>query len=184
MILGNGMLLYVSSRAGAIFFVTGPVITIPSACLGDATKSIPNLPMSKFTFEQAFNSISHPLQPPADTCLNFKERPKSLLISALAATAFSSKSAYLSPGFTINFSRESAAIWWDDEISISAFLHWRAHSPQNTHFPISIDTGPVLRAPVGHTLSPSKSSVLHFASITGNPRKAGFKTAFLTSGIA
>ena len=70
-----------------MFSDIGPVITKPSACLGDATKSIPNLPISKLQFEQAFNSISQPLQPPAETCLNFKDLPKTLTISFLTSTA-------------------------------------------------------------------------------------------------
>ena len=66
-ILGSGVDRKVSSSAFAIFLVTGPVITTPSAWRGEATKSIPYLPMSKFALEQALSSISHELQPPAET---------------------------------------------------------------------------------------------------------------------
>ena len=65
----------------------GPVITSPSAWRGEATKSIPNLPISKLTFDAAFNSISHPLQPPAETCLNFRDLEKTDVISFLTSTA-------------------------------------------------------------------------------------------------
>src|SRR5262250_3189533 len=72
---GAGTAAYVSSNADRIFSVTGPVITTPSACRGEATNWMPNRPRSKTTVLSTFRSDSQALQPPADTCRNLSDRP-------------------------------------------------------------------------------------------------------------
>lgn len=82
----------------------GPVTTIPSACLGEDTNSIPNRPISKFALEQAFNSIPQELHPPAETCLNFSEG-NVFLINSVDFIGFNSP-------FGIKFFRDVEPILW------------------------------------------------------------------------
>jgi hypothetical protein len=81
---GSGMASQAICKASCMFLVNGPVATSASACLGDATHSIPNRWISKFTFAAALSSNSHPLHPPADTCRIFNERPKIFVNAAEA----------------------------------------------------------------------------------------------------
>ena len=59
-----------------MFSGTGPVISKPSACLGEATNWIPNRPRSHPTVPRTLVSASQALQPPALTCRSLSERPK------------------------------------------------------------------------------------------------------------
>ena len=70
---GPGRAAHVFSRASAMFSLTGPVINNASACRGDATNWIPNLPMSHAGVPSTFESASHALHPAAETCRSFKD---------------------------------------------------------------------------------------------------------------
>jgi len=72
-IFGSGMASYVFKSAVSMFFVTGPVTNSPSACLGEATNCIPNLPISQPIVLRTFVSASQALHPPALTSLNFRD---------------------------------------------------------------------------------------------------------------
>src|SRR5260370_22446848 len=57
--------------------VTGPVMSSPSACRGEATYWMPKRPRSKTGVESTFTSDSQPLHPPALTTRSFSDRPNS-----------------------------------------------------------------------------------------------------------
>ena len=60
-----------------MFSLTGPVMTKPSACRGEATNWMPNRPRSKTTVPSTFRSASHAPDPPALTWRSLSDRPKS-----------------------------------------------------------------------------------------------------------
>ena len=130
----------------------GPVMSMPSAWRGEATMSIPKRPMSKLAFPQALSSHSHPLQPAADTCRSFNDEPKIFLISfrASIAPARYSSCAFRSVHDEI-FPRSRRRSCEDVEKVIVFSGHRRSQSPQNTHFPRSIESGLCEMAPTGQT---------------------------------
>lgn len=165
-----------------MFSDTGPVTIIPSAWRGEGAMSIPNLPISKFTFEQAFNSISQALHPPADTDRSFKDRPKNFFRSFRVWTAVFSYDFKSVCIFTISFSRDVDDILYRFVNFISFFLQAFSQSAQNMHLPISMDKGVDFTAPVGQT----DSTVLSADSVAiyGMPLNISFIFAVLMSGIA
>jgi hypothetical protein len=104
---------------------TGPVIRTPSACRGDATNWIPNLPRSQASVLGTFVSASQALPPAALTCRSLRERPK-------GSRAFSSRAAgggAAGPS-TMNPSRARAARRCSRVNAIAPAGHAGTHAPQ------------------------------------------------------
>lgn len=132
-----------------MFFVIGPVRTMPSACRGEAVNSMPNRPMSKLTFPQAANSASQALQPPAETWRSLRERPKSRTISVRVSTAVPANSSGVCPAATISPSLRDEAKRCPAEKRMTPAEQAFSHCPQKTHLPRSRRSGWRRRAPVG-----------------------------------
>src|SRR5574341_364062 len=83
--LGSGIARYVFLRASSICLETGPLTRSASACLGDTTKSIPNLWMSYIGLVSAVHSHSQALHDPASTCLILRDLPNTFDILSRSA---------------------------------------------------------------------------------------------------
>ena len=77
-IFGSGTASQVFFKASSMFFVTGPVMSRPSAWRGDATNWMPKRPRSQPMVPSTLVSASQAPQPPALTWRRRSERPKSL----------------------------------------------------------------------------------------------------------
>src|SRR5229473_3264368 len=86
-ILGGGIASQVFFSARRMFSVTGPVMSSPSACRGEATNWMPKRAKSKTGVPSTFTSDSQPLQPPALTTRSFSDRPKRRRVRRLRCAA-------------------------------------------------------------------------------------------------
>src|SRR6266446_2523948 len=168
-IFGGGTASHVFFKASRMFSVTGPVISRPSACRGEATYWIPKRPRSKTGVPSTLTSALQALQSPALTTRSLSDLPKRRrsFCSSAAARGYSS-----GPRST-RASRVLAARRYSVVKAMAPSGQAWTQSGQNRQRPRS-RRNPSLAdiAPVGHAstqaLQPSEQRE---GSSTGSPRK-------------
>src|SRR5262249_2546536 len=151
-----------------MFAVTGPVISRPSACRGDATNWRPKRPRSKTIVPRTLTSASQALQPPALTTRSFSERPNSRRSRSSSACDRATNGPRVSSSPRVRAANRYSCEW-----TMAPSGHACTHSGQKRQRPRSTRSPPSwARAPVGHaSMHASHPSGHLVGSTTGNPRK-------------
>src|SRR5712692_1724412 len=168
-ILGGGIASYVFFSASRMFSVTGPVMSSPSACRGEATYWMPKRARSKTGVPSTLTSASQPLHPPALTTRSLRDRPKSRRSSPSSAAA----RGYSWEPRSTRPSRVRAASRCSVVKAMAPSGQACTHSSQKRQRPRSRRRLPSAEmAPVGQASAQARQpSAQRDGSSTGSPRK-------------